>query len=317
MGMLENGVWRDVWYDTKKSGGRFVREPTQFHNGVTADGASGFQAAPGRYRLIVSYACPWAQRTLIFRALKRLEDAIAVTVVDPLMAERGWILPDGRPLYELYRQAKADYTGRVTVPVLWDDEQGTIVNNDSADIIRMLNRAWDRWGEASLDLCPEDLLREIDEINAFVYERVNNGVYRAGFATEQAAYEEAYDSLFAALDELDERLSHDRYLVGERLTEADVRLFTTLLRFDAVYYSHFKCNKRRIVDYPNLWPYVREIYQLPGVAATVHFDHIKAHYYRSHKTINPTGIVPKGPDTDFTLPHGRDLLGMIDESSGY
>lgn len=314
MGVMVEGAWRDVWYDTESAGGRFVREQPQFRERVTADGASGFKAEPGRYRLFVSYACPWAHRTLIFRALKGLEEAIAITVVDPLMGASGWTLPDGRPLYEVYRAAKPNYSGRVTIPVLWDEARQTIVNNESADIIRMLNREWDASGAAPLDFYPEVLRDEIDRLNAFVYERVNNGVYRAGFATTQAAYEEAYDQLFAALGELDERLGRNRYLLGDDVTEADWRLFTTLVRFDAVYYSHFKCNKRRIVDYPNLWPYVRELYQTPGVAATVRLDHIKRHYYGSHKTINPTGIVPKGPDTDFDQPHGRDLIGIWDSS---
>ncbi len=308
MGMLVEGRWQDVWYDTDSTGGKFEREGAQFRDTVTAE-----TAEPGRYRLFVSYACPWAHRTLIFRALKKLDAVIPVTVVRPLMLDQGWQLEDGTPLYEVYRAAKPDYTGRVTVPVLWDERERTIVNNESAEIIRMLNSAWNEWGDAGLDLCPVELVEKIDAVNAFVYDRVNNGVYRAGFATTQAAYEEAYDALFAALDELDGRLARNRYLVGDRLTEADWRLFTTLVRFDAVYHGHFKCNARRIADYPNLWPYVRELYQMPGVAATVRLDHVKTHYYGSHKTINPTGIVPKGPEIRFDDPHGRDMLGGWDD----
>lgn len=304
MGMLVEGQWHTAWYDTAATGGRFRREPSRFRDWVA-------QAAPGRYRLIVSYACPWAHRTLVVRALKRLEQAVATTVVQPVMGDQGWLMPDGTPLYEIYRQVRPDHTGRCTVPILWDDQAGTIVNNESADIIRMFNA----WSDAGPDLYPEPLRPAIDELNAFVYERVNDGVYRAGFATTQDAYEEAFDALFAALDELDARLGRDRYLLGERLTEADWRLFTTLVRFDAVYFGHFKCNQRRIADYPNLWPYLRELYQMPGIAETVRFDHIKAHYYRSHKTINPNGIVPKGPRIDFLQPHGRDLIGTW-ESSG-
>ncbi len=315
MGMMVEGVWHDVWYDTASTDGRFVRDLSRFHDQVTADGQSGFKAEPGRYRLYVSYACPWAHRTLIFRRLKRLEDVISVTVVEPLMREQGWVLPDGRPLYEVYRAAQPNYSGRVTVPMLWDEARGTIVNNESADIIRMLNSAFDAFGDARLDFYPEGLRDEIDRLNAFIYERVNNGVYRAGFATTQEAYEEAFDILFATLDELDARLGSNRYLLGDRLTEADWRLFTTLVRFDVVYYGHFKCNRQRLADYPNLWPYLRELYQIPGVSGTVHFDHIKKHYYGSHKTINPTGIVPKGPAINFMAPHGRDIVST-GEASG-
>lgn len=308
MGMMVDGVWHDVWYDTESTGGRFVRDQSRFHDWIRADGSTPFQPEPGRYRLIVSYACPWAHRTLIFRALKRLDHVIGVTVVDPLMAEKGWILPDGRPLYEVYRAARSDYSGRVTVPILWDEKRQTIVNNESSEIIRILNSEFDAYGDTHLDFYPEGYRDEIDRINAFTYKQVNNGVYRAGFATTQAAYEEAFDALFAALDELDERLSRSRYLLGDRLTEADWRLFTTLLRFDAVYYGHFKCNRQRLTDFANLWPYVRDLYQVDGVAGTVYMDHIKRHYYVSHKTINPTGIVPKGPDINFLAPHGRDVM---------
>jgi putative glutathione S-transferase len=320
---LIDGVWHDVGYDTKKTGGRFVRRQSQFRNWVTADGASGFAAEPGRYHLYVSLACPWAHRTLIFRRLKGLEDIIPVSVVHWHMAEHGWTFGTneqggdectgdrlgGRAyLHQLYTDAQADYTGRVTVPVLWDTRTHTIVNNESAEIIRMFNSAFDAWGDAGLDLYPADLRDEIDAINETVFHTVNNGVYKAGFATSQAAYEDALDALFATLDDLEARLAGQRYLLGDRMTEADWRLFTTLLRFDPVYHGHFKCNRRRLVDYPNLWAYTRELYQVPGVAETVNFRHIKHHYYVSHRTINPTGIVPKGPDIDFAEPHGRDAL---------
>ncbi len=325
MGKLIDGVWHDVWYDTKTSEGRFVRRDSQFRNWVTADGSSGFAAEPGRYHLYVSLACPWAHRTLIVRRLKRLEDIVPVSVVHWHMAEHGWTFGTGdngddgdrctgdrlggrSHLHQVYTDAQADYTGRVTVPVLWDTRSHTIVNNESSEIIRMFNSAFNAWGDASLDFYPADLRGEIDAVNETVYRKVNNGVYRAGFATSQAAYEEAFDALFATLDDLEARLAHQRYLVGDRLTEADWRLFTTLLRFDPVYHGHFKCNRRRLVDYPNLWAYTRELYQMPGVAETVNFHHIKHHYYVSHRTINPTGIVPKGPDLDFTEPHGRDAL---------
>ena len=323
MGKLIDGVWHDVGYDTKKTGGRFVRRESQFRNWVTADGASGFAAEPGRYHLYVSLACPWAHRTLIFRRLKGLQDVVSVSVVHWHMAENGWEFGTGDRdgshctgdrlggrayLHQLYSDAEADYTGRVTVPVLWDTRTHTIVNNESSEIIRMFNSAFDAWGDAGLDLYPADLRGEIDALNETVFQKVNNGVYRAGFATSQAAYEEAFDDLFATLDELEAGLARRRYLLGDRLTEADWRLFTTLLRFDPVYYGHFKCNQRRLAEYPNLWAYTRELYQVPGVAETVNFRHIKHHYYVSHRTINPTGIVPKGPDVDFSEPHGRDTL---------
>ncbi len=328
MGLLVDGQWHDKWYDTKTSGGRFVRSDSQFRNWITADGSAGpsgeggFQAGAGRYHLYVSLACPWAHRTLIFRALKGLEDAISVTAVDPLMLENGWEFgkePDGAPfhgpdplfgksyLHQIYTQAMPDYSGRVTVPVLWDKERGTIVNNESSEIIRMLDRAFEPFATRPWpDMYPEALRADIDAVNALVYEHVNNGVYKAGFATTQAAYEEAFAALFAALDELEARLAGSRYLVGDRLTEADWRLFTTLVRFDPVYVGHFKCNRRRLIDYPNLWAYTRELYQVPGVADTVHFKHIKGHYFGSHRSINPTGIVPIGPELDFDAPHGRD-----------
>jgi len=325
MGLLVNGEWRDQWYDTKSSGGEFVRKESQFRNWVTADGApgpngaGGFAAAAGRYHLFVSLACPWAHRTLIFRTLKGLEELIGVSVVEPLMLENGWEFGaaaratspvDGLDyLYQLYLVADAHYSGRVTVPVLWDKGRRTIVSNESAEIIRMFNSAFDTLTGNHEDYYPESLRGTIDEINDRVYAEVNNGVYRAGFATTQQAYEEAVTRLFAALDWLDELLSTRRYLTGERLTEADWRLFTTLVRFDAVYVGHFKCNLRRIADYANLSGYLRELYQYPGVAETVDFGHIKRHYYASHRTINPTGIIPAGPLLDLDRPHGRERRG--------
>lgn len=330
MGLLVEGVWRDQWYETKSTGGHFVRGESGFRNWVTPDGrpgpsgSGGFKAEPGRYHLYVSLACPWAHRTLIFRKLKKLEQAIALSVVDPFMGENGWSFtaPDGsltsgstpdslfgaRYLHQIYTRARKDYTGRVTVPVLWDKSRGTIVNNESAEIIRMLNSTFDAWGDASLDFYPTHVRYEIDRINAVVYSNVNNGVYRCGFATAQAAYEEAFDALFRTLDELESRLATRRYLLGTQLTEADWRLFTTLVRFDAVYNGHFKCNLHRLVDYPNLWGYARDLYQVPGVAETVNLTQIKRHYYSSHATINPTRIVPKGPAIDFTTEHGRARL---------
>jgi glutathionyl-hydroquinone reductase len=318
MGLLVDGVWRDSWYDTAKTGGRFERAESAFRSWITADGSTGFAPEAGRYHLYVSYACPWAHRTLIFRALKKLDDAISVSVLKPLMLENGWELAPGadpvngaRYLHEVYRRADPSYSGRVTIPVLWDRKTGSIVNNESAEIIRMLNSAFDGIGAADIDFSPPSLRDEIDAVNAYVYANINNGVYRAGFATTQDAYEEAFETLFDALDTLEARLARRRYLLGDKITEADWRLFTTLVRFDSVYYGHFKCNRRRIVDYRNLWGYVRDLYQVPGVAQTVRMDHIKQHYYGSHRTVNPTGIVPKGPDIDFTTPHGRNSPAVI------
>ncbi len=316
MGLLVDGVWHDQWYDTSSTGGRFVRQASQFRHWVTADGSpgptgeGGFAAAPGRYHLYVSYACPWAHRTLIFRALKGLTDAIAVSVVHWFMGEHGWsfaagdgVIPDplfqAEFLHQIYTQANPTYTGRVTVPVLWDTQRQTIVNNESAEIIRMFNSAFDHLGATPGDYYPAPLRPEIDALNDRIYNTVNNGVYKCGFATTQAAYEEAIAPLFDTLDWLDHRLATQPYLTGEQVTEADWRLFTTLVRFDPVYVGHFKCNLRRIVDYPHLWPYLRRLYHTPGIAETVNMHHIKAHYYQSHKTINPTGIVPLGPEIDF------------------
>lgn len=329
MGLLVEGKWTDKWYDTKSTGGAFKRQESSFRNWVTADGGAGptgdagFKAEAGRYHLYVSLACPWAHRTLIFRKLKGLEDKISVSVVDPLMLDEGWTLKgaDGATvpdfvnrktrLYEIYLLADKDYTGRVTVPVLWDKQKRTIVTNESAEIIRMFNSAFDGLDgvKDDLDFYPEDLRGEIDAVNMAVYDHVNNGVYKAGFATEQSVYEKEATVLFEELDRLEARLGTQRYLAGDRITEADWRLFTTLIRFDAVYHGHFKCNLRRIADYPNLAHYMRELYQVPGVAETVNMDHIKQHYYGSHKTINPTGIVPAGPIEDFTAPHDRTRFG--------
>ncbi|TVQ48966.1 MAG: glutathione S-transferase family protein [Gammaproteobacteria bacterium] len=326
MGLLKNGEWHTDWYDTDASGGEFQREDAGFRDWVVAPGAAAppgheaWPAASGRYHLIVSWACPWAHRTLIFRRLKGLEQHVGVSVVDAEMLERGWCF-SGRfaenvdplhgvaHLYELYQRARSDYTGRVTVPVLWDRERDTIVSNESADIIRMFNSAFDGLTGNTIDFYPALLRREIDEINAFVYESINNGVYRSGFATTQSAYKEAFDALFAALDRVEQRLSGQRYLVGDTLTEADWRLFTTLVRFDAVYVGHFKCNRQRIEDYPALSNYLRDLYQLPGVADTVVMDHIKTHYYYSHDMINPTRVVPRGPVLDLDRPHDRARLG--------
>ncbi|MBN7795640.1 glutathione S-transferase family protein [Parahaliea mediterranea] len=322
MGMLVDGQWRDVWYDTRSSGGQFVREDARFRHWVTADGGpgpegeGGFAAEAGRYHLYVSLACPWAHRTLIMRELKDLAGLIDVSVVSPYMLEQGWSFDRAEGStgdrvaghdyhHQVYTSARPDYTGRVTVPVLWDRERATIVNNESAEILRMFNSAFDDLTGNTQDYYPADLRGDIDAWNARIYGAINNGVYRAGFATEQAAYEEAYRALFAELDHIDAHLGRHRYLAGDRLTEADIRLFTTLIRFDAVYHGHFKCNRQRLEDYTHLPGYVRDIYQLPGVAGTVDFHHIKTHYYGSHGTINPTGIVPAGPDIDYLRPHGR------------
>ena len=306
MGRLVGGIWDPSPKDLRKTGGRFVRSQSEFRNWITADGSSGFPAAAGRYRLIVSHACPWAHRAVVFRALKGLEDAVPLTVIDAIMGDDGWMLPDGQPLHSVYTAAQADYTGRVTVPVLWDTETETIVNNESSEIIRMFNDAFAGVGP---NYYPAALRAEIDAVNERVYTTVNNGVYRSGFSTAQDAYEEAVGALFDTLDWLEERLAGQRYLVGDTVTEADWRLFTTLVRFDAVYVGHFKCNIRRLIDYPALWAHTRDLYQHPGVAGTVHMDHIKTHYYRSHLNINPTGIVPAGPALDFDAPHGRENLG--------
>jgi putative glutathione S-transferase len=315
MGLLQQGKWVDKWYDTKISGGEFRRQDSRFRNWLTANGETdpngeqGFKAEKGRYHLYVSLACPWAHRTLIFRELKQLQDYIDVTVVEPIMLENGWELSD--PLYDfdyvyqLYLKANPSYEGRVTVPVLWDKQTQTIVSNESADIIRMFNTAFAHLTGNNTDYYPEHLRANIDTINSRVYDTINNGVYRAGFATTQAAYQAAFDDLFESLDWVEGILSKQRYLAGEQITEADWRLFTTLIRFDAVYFGHFKTNRQQIFDYPAISNYVRELYQIEGVADTVSFEHIKTHYYASHLNINPTGIVPVGPLQDFMTAHNR------------
>ncbi len=325
MGLLVNGQWQDKWYDTDASGGEFKREEAQLRNWVTADGSAGangkggFRAEPDRYHLYVSLACPWAHRTLIMRHLKGLEALISVSVVSPDMLEHGWTfdrqagstgdeLHDFEFMHQLYTKNISDYTGRVTVPVLWDKQQSCIVSNESADIIRMFNSAFDALTGNKADFYPAALRQDIDQINDLVYNTVNNGVYKAGFATRQKAYEKAFTELFNTLDLLEERLGSQRYLVGNTLTEADWRLFTTLIRFDAVYHGHFKCNKRRIEDYPALSNYVRALYQTVDIADTVNFQHIQRHYYYSHDMINPTRIVPAGPEVDYLRPHNRDTL---------
>ena len=329
MGLLINGVWQENEADVSQDG-RFQRRPTAFRNWVTADGrpgptgTDGFSAMAGRYHLYVSLACPWAHRALIMRTLKGLEDIVGVSVTHWLMADQGWtfhpaegVIPDplynSRAVHELYSRADADYTGRASVPVLWDQHTQTIVNNESSEIIRMFGRAFDGAGAKPGDYYPKPLREEIDAVNQRVYDTVNNGVYKCGFATTQGAYEEAIGPLFDTLDWLEDRLGKSRFLCGDALTEADIRLFTTVVRFDAVYHGHFKCNIRRIVDYRNLWAYTRDIYQLPGIAATVDFRHIKRHYYMSHVRINPTGIVPTGPELDFDVPadRGRDVDKLI------
>lgn len=318
-GRLENGVWqRDDPPNTTPSG-EFRRPDSQFRDWITADGTSPFRAEPGRYHLYVSFACPWAHRTLIVRKIKGLEDVLPISVVDPVSGADGWVFSNYpgatadhanglAALWELYVLGQPNYTGRVTVPVLWDTKSKRIVNNESSEIIRMLNSAFKAYEGVPKDFLPSPLLPEIERINAFVYERVNNGVYRCGFAASQAAYDSAAARLFSALDVLEDRLSRQRYLVGDVLTEADVRLFPTLVRFDNVYAIHFKCTVKRIADYPNLSSYVRDIYQTPGVADTVNMDHIKRHYYLSHPALNPSRLVPLGPVTDFLAPHNRGLL---------
>ena len=328
MGLLVNGMWRDQWYDTSGDG-QFKRQDAAFRHWLTADGSNGpdgqksFKAEAGRYHLYVSLACPWAHRTLIVRELKGIgDDLLPVSVVHWFMRENGWeFLPGAdethaattdpvhgwRYMHQAYTTAMPDYTGRVTIPILWDKREETIVSNESSEIIRMLNSAFDDLGaKRDVDISPQALRREIDLVNEPIYHEVNNGVYKAGFATKQDAYEEAFDALFARLDALEDRLAKQRWLVGDQMTEADIRLFTTLVRFDAVYFGHFKCNLRRIADYPNLSNYVRDLFQTPEIRRTVNFEHIKSHYYHSHETVNPTRIIPKGPDLDLDAPHDRD-----------
>ncbi len=326
MGMLVDGKWHDVWYDTKASKGRFVRSEAQFRNWVTADGSpgpsgkGGFRAEPGRYHLYISPACPWAHRTLIFRKLKGLEPMIGLSAVNSFMGAEGWTFEPGpgviedsingaRRVYEVYLAADSNYSGRATVPILWDKQQNTIASNESKEIIRMFNSAFDGVGATGPDFYPEPLRAEIDELNEVIYHTVNNGVYKSGFATTREAYEDAVTAVFETLDMLEERLATRRYLTGTTITEADWRLWTTLVRFDPVYFGHFKCNVRRIVDYPNLWGYTCDLYQQPGIAETVDIPYTKAHYYGSHESINPHRIVPVGPDIDYSAPHDRARLG--------
>ena len=324
MGLLVDGEWRDKWYDTESTGGKFERSTSKFRNWVTADGSagpsgkSGFQAQSGRYHLYVSYACPWAHRALIFRALKDLTDHISVSVVHPDMMEDGWTFATdfegatGDTLFgsdflsDIYIKADPNFTGRVTVPVLWDKAQNTIVSNESAEIIRMFNNAFNEITGNTDDYWPTDLREQIADINERVYETVNNGVYKAGFATSQDAYDDAVHPLFDSLAWLESILENNRFLAGDKLTEADWRLFTTLARFDLVYHTHFKCNHKRLTDYPNLWAYTRQLYQHADIAETVHFDHIVRHYHFSQTTVNPHQIIPINPTVDFTAPHGRD-----------
>ncbi|MFC1519910.1 glutathione S-transferase family protein [Pseudomonadota bacterium] len=334
MGLLQNGHWVDQWYPTKENGGNFHREDAQFRHWITPDGSAevsgdaGFKAEAGRYHLYVSLACPWAHRTLIFLQLKQLTQMIDVTVVEPHMLSNGWEFAGSNQsaaanaiegsntdplfnkdyLYQIYQMAKADYNGRVTVPVLWDKHTNTIVSNESSDIIRMFNRAFNHLTANHDDYYPAALRQDIDELNAMIYDNINNGVYRSGFATTQQAYEAAITPLFASLAQLEQRLATKRYLMGDVITEADWRLFTTLIRFDCVYVGHFKTNIRTIESYPCLSGYLRDLYQQPGIADTVNFEHIKQHYYFSHQQINPTQIVPVGPEIDYSSPHNRDSL---------
>lgn len=330
MSLLIKGELKEDWFDEVSDDGEYVRKDSQFRNWITQDGRAGvsgeggFSAEKDRYHLYVSYACPWAHRTLIFRKLKKLEEFISVSVVHPFMDNDGWDFNDDYPaatgdqlyhfkhMHEIYTKAQADYSGVVTVPVLWDKKQHTIVNNESSEIIRMLNTAFnhliDDDDARALDLYPESKQSSIDIINSMVYDNINNGVYRTGFATTQMSYEKAYHRLFNALDEMEEILSKQRYLTGKQITEADWRLFVTLIRFDAVYVGHFKCNKKRIIDYPNLYNYMLELYQWPGIAETTFLDHIKHHYYYSHDMINPTRIVPLGPELDLMQKHNRDNI---------
>ena len=334
MGLLVDGVWHDRWYDTKATGGRFVRKAPAFRNWITPDGApgptgkGGFAAEANRYHLYVAYACPWAHRVLIYRTLKGLEDAVGVSFTDWFMGEKGWTferredaiagdaLFGSQHAYEIYLRADPDYTGRVTVPILWDKHQGTIVSNESSEIIRMFDTAFAGAGAASGTMRPEGLEAEIDALNERIYDTVNNGVYKAGFATTQDAYEEAVHPLFETLDVLDARLGEGRYLLGDAPTEADWRLFPTLVRFDTIYVGHFKCNLKRLVDYENLWPYVRDLYQTPGIADTINMEHARLHYYKSHESINPTRIAAVGPDLDWEAPHGRERLSAPRAAAG-
>ena len=317
MGRLIDGVWHNEDRVKKEDGGQFIRKESLFRDWITADGSSGFKAEPGRYHLYVCLACPWAHRTMIFRKLKKLEDAISVSVVDVLNLEKGWSFHGDMPgcipdtangadfLHQVYTKADPKITSKVTVPTLWDKRKQTVVNNESSEIIRMFNSAFDPLTGNTMDFCPQELHEAMEPINQCIYDTLNNGVYRCGFATTQAAYDAAVGPLFDTLDWLEDRLSRQRYIMGDRLTEVDWRLFPTLLRFDNVYHLHFKCNRKRIIDYPNLWAYTRELYQYEGIAETVNMDHIIRHYHYSHDTINPNRIIPINPDIDWNAPHGR------------
>ena len=307
MGKLIDGVWHDVWYDTKSTGGRFKRQESIFRQKLSTDGSTPFAPAANRYHLYISQACPWAHRTLIFRKLKKLEEVISVSGVQPYMLDKGWEFDADYPdhlnqknfLHEVYCLADPKYTGRVTVPILWDKETQTIVNNESTEIIRMLNDDFDAWGDADIDFFAEEKVEEMVDLDERIYNTLNNGVYKAGFATSQEAYEETVGELFATLDVLDERLASRQFLFGDRLTASDWRLFPTLIRFDAVYVGHFKCNIKRIADYEHLSRYTGELYRLPGIAETIDIEHCKTHYYGSHKMVNPSGVIPKGPVLDY------------------
>ena len=316
LGILVDGKWISK-REQEDSQGRFIRPSTTFRNQITADGSSGFKAEAGRYHLYISWACPWAHRTAIMRKLKGLEDAISLSVVAAVIDQNSWEFSDSESgcipdtinhknyLWEIYLQANSNYSGRVTVPVLWDQQKGTIVNNESREIIRMFDTQFNSIAKADINLCPDDLKDTIDQTLDKIYQPINNGVYRAGFAGSQFAYEEGVKDLFAALDYWEDILSKQRYLCGDRLTEADICMFTTLLRFDVVYYVHFKCNLHHIWEYPNLWNYLKDIYQYPGVKETCNFDHIKRHYYKSHPNVNPSGVVPIGPIIDLNSSHNR------------
>lgn len=313
MGLIVNGEWVDKWYDTAKSDGEFVRQDSRFRDQISAEPENKFKPEAGRYHLYVSLACPWAHRTLIFRKLKQLEDVISFSVVNAKMMENGWEFgQQGDPLYhlnyayQLYLKADLNYEGRVTVPILWDKKNQTIVNNESIEIIRMFNSAFDELTGNHDDYFPIGLRSEIETVNARIYDTINNGVYKAGFATTQEAYNQAYYELFDSLDWLEQRLSKQRYLIGEQITEADWRLFTTLIRFDAVYHGHFKCNRQKLSEFHHISNYVNELYQVPGIAQTVDLEYTKLHYYGSHLTINPTQIVPLGAEQNFNAPHDRD-----------
>lgn len=323
MGLLVEGQWVDKWYDTKSSGGRFVRTTTTFREAISAAEGAEFPAQAGRYHLFVAMACPWAHRTLLYRSLKGLKGLIDISVVEPDMLDKGWAFSSTHPdrlfgydyAHQLYTRADPKYTGRVTVPIVWDKAADRLVNNESAEIIRFLDSEFEALADPSAPfahtrLAPEALLPQIDEINDFVYHRVNNGVYKAGFATTQEAYEEAVVQLFEALDTLEERLSRTPYLLGDQITEADWRLFPTLLRFDPVYHAHFKCSLKRLQDYPNLWDYTRALFQTPGVADTFNLEETRRHYFYSHESINPHRVVPVAPEMDLMAPTKRPVPGL-------